>query len=759
VLQGLRLLAMGWALALALASPVRAEGSRTLVVSPQGPYATLARALEEARPGDTVEVRGGIHPGPVVVDKPLRLLGVGWPVLDGGGRGTVLKITAPDVTVQGFVIRNSGDSLDEENSGIAVVAPRARIEGNRLEDTLFGIYLRQAHGTVLRNNRIRGKDLPVPRRGDLIRVWYSNDVVIEGNRAEQGRDIVLWYSERLTVRGNRVEGGRYGLHFMYCDDAIIEGNTLADNSVGAFLMYSRRLHLRQNLLLHNRGPSGYGMGLKDMDDPVAEENLILDNRVGIFVDNSPREMEGTAVFRRNLIAFNDVGVLLLPSVRRNFYQENAFVDNGEQVQIGGGGRLLTLEWRGNHWSDYAGYDANGDGVGDLPYRAQRLFENLMDRYPEVRLFIYSPSAQALEFAARAMPFLRPEPKLEDPLPAMRPLSPEGAPPPPPLDPRPIGLAGAGLTLLGLGLLLWPRRPPRPVPASPPSTLKPLPGGGPMVRVENLVKRFGPTVVLQGISLAVERGQAVAFWGPNGAGKTTLLRCILGVLPFEEGRVEVAGLDIRRQGKSARRLIGFVPQELNLHDEMTVEETLSFYARLRGTPAGRADALLERMGLAEHRHKAVRHLSGGMKQRLALALALLSDPEVLVLDEPTASLDIRARADFLALLAHLKGQGKTLLFASHRREDVAMLADQVFLLEGGRLVREERGLERRVRLLLRVPPESAERAVALLSAEGLSAQPNGHRVWVEAPAGRKAWPIALLAREGIPVEDFALEAEE
>ena len=125
-----------------------------------------------------------------------------------------------------------------------MIAPDVTVAGNRFEDTLFGIYLKEAHGSVVRGNTISSKDLDVPRRGDPIRVWYSTDVLIEDNVVDKGRDVVLWYSERLTVRDNDVSNGRYGLHFMYCDDALIEDNRLLDNSVGAFLMYSRRLTMR-----------------------------------------------------------------------------------------------------------------------------------------------------------------------------------------------------------------------------------------------------------------------------------------------------------------------------------------------------------------------------------------------------------------------------------------------------------------------------------------------------------------------------------
>ncbi|GJM40011.1 MAG: NosD protein [Ardenticatenaceae bacterium] len=421
----------------------------------------LKTAVANAQPGDTIQVSGGTFMGSLVIDKSLTLIGIEWPVIDGQNEGTVVSIQAPNVTLRGFVIQNSGHVLDQENSGIAVEAENALIEGNRFENTLFGIYLRKGHGTTIRDNQITSKDLDVPRRGDPIRVWYSNDVLIENNVVTKGRDVVLWYSERLTIRNNDVSDGRYGLHFMYCDDAIISQNRLLNNSVGAFMMYSRRVNLISNTISGNRGPSGYGIGLKDMDDAVIENNLFLDNRVGAHLDTTPREVDSVGKFNGNVFAYNDIGVEMLPSVRNNEFVGNSFVENEEQVSIAGSGGLFgansfTVGGEGNFWSDYAGYDADADGQGDVEYKSDRLFENLMEQSPELRLFLYSPATNAIDFAAKAFPAVRPRPKLVDERPSMTPSIPADAP----VLPRPAGQGWLWATLallaVAVGLATLPK---------------------------------------------------------------------------------------------------------------------------------------------------------------------------------------------------------------------------------------------------------------------------------------------------------------
>ena len=286
----------------------------------------------------------------------------------------------------------------------------------------------------------------------------------------------------------------------------------------------------------------------------------------------------------------------------------------------------------------------------------------------------------------------------------------------------------------------------------------------MVSVRNLSKHFKAVRAVDGLSFEVESGQSVALWGENGAGKTTALRCLLGVIPYQ-GQVLLGGHDTAKDGKAARRLMGFVPQEISFHDDLTAWETLNFYYRLKKTSTGKEYVvqMLERLGLAAYTGKRVRDLSGGMKQRLALVIALLADPPLLILDEPTANLDVKAREEFLALLTELKDQGKTLIFSSHRLEEVAILADRVLVIEAGRLVGDcppselGRYLGRNSMLKLLLSDETLiGPAVETLAGHGYAAERNGTGVWVQVVPLEKARPISLLSEAGILVEDFHIE---
>lgn len=392
---------------------------------------SLQEMIDRAEPGSILEVPPGTYDGNITIDKPLALLGIDSPIVDVGGAGNVFYVNSPDVTIEGFVIRNTGKSLDRENAGVSSdTSPRLVVRNNVFEDVLFGVFLRTSEESVIVGNIIGAKDLDLGRRGDGIRLWESPGSLVEGNTVIGGRDTVLWFTDNVIVRDNVVEGGRYGLHFMYSDNALIERNRLVGNSVGAFMMYSFDVTIRDNIMMENYGPSGYGLGLKDMDGVTATGNRFVGNRVGLYLDNSPSAAGVTQTFDSNVFAYNRVGVTFLPSVKNNTLTNNAFIDNGEQVGVQGSGTFSgntwTVDGSGNYWSDFAGYDADGDGIGDTSYKASDLYSELTDNHPELRFFDETPAARAVDLAAQMFPVFRPRPKLEDTAPLIEPVELEPA---------------------------------------------------------------------------------------------------------------------------------------------------------------------------------------------------------------------------------------------------------------------------------------------------------------------------------------------
>jgi lipooligosaccharide transport system ATP-binding protein len=213
----------------------------------------------------------------------------------------------------------------------------------------------------------------------------------------------------------------------------------------------------------------------------------------------------------------------------------------------------------------------------------------------------------------------------------------------------------------------------------------------LIRARGLVKRFGDFTAVDGIDVDVRRGEAFGFLGPNGAGKSSTMRMIGCVSPPTGGTLEILGLDPRRDGPRIRARLGVCPQLDNLDVELSVRANLTTYARFFGIPRRtarrRADELLEFVQLTERADSKVDPLSGGMKRRLTIARALVNEPEIVLLDEPTTGLDPQARHLVWERLFRLKQQGVTLVLTTHYMDEAEQLCDRLVVMDGGRIVAE------------------------------------------------------------------------
>lgn len=285
----------------------------------------------------------------------------------------------------------------------------------------------------------------------------------------------------------------------------------------------------------------------------------------------------------------------------------------------------------------------------------------------------------------------------------------------------------------------------------------------IILAEGLRKSYGRDQILQDLTFRIGAGERVAVIGLNGAGKTTLFRCLLGLVDYQ-GTLAVEGSAVREAGPELRRRIGYVPQRPPLLSS-NLEETVRFFSRLRRVSPERLEERLEGMGLSlkQHGSRSVTALSGGMLQKLLLALALAEDPPLLLLDEPTANLDPLARRDFLELLKGLEAD-KTVLLSSHRPDDLERLADRILLLHQGRIVFDgsldtfwaESGSL--TTLWVRFPGQTTDRARRLL-AEEIGVERlifNGTRYGIRVPRPERGHLLTSLQQAGLPVLDLWTE---
>src|SRR5882672_5364518 len=214
----------------------------------------------------------------------------------------------------------------------------------------------------------------------------------------------------------------------------------------------------------------------------------------------------------------------------------------------------------------------------------------------------------------------------------------------------------------------------------------------MIEVRNLTKRYGDMIAIRDITFSVAKGEILGFLGPNGAGKTTTMRILTGFMPASSGTITVDGFDVFDQSFEVRKRIGYLPENPPLYLDMTVDSYLAFVARIKGvTRAALADAtdrVLETCGLTDVRERLTGHLSKGFRQRVGLAQALIHDPPVLVLDEPTIGLDPRQIIEIRKLIRKLAGD-RTVILSTHILPEVSQICEKVVILSAGRIALEER----------------------------------------------------------------------
>ena len=449
----------------ALVVPIAAAGQDHLVAAgvlegrpAPADTSPLQRLADQAAPGATVRVPAGRYAGDLVIDKPLRLVGTGRPVLVGSGKGSVIRIRANDVTVEGFDIdgRRGGD-LGRDSSGLHVAALRATIRDCRIADALFGVYLREAHGSAVERCRIKGIPGRDPgEKGSGIHAYNTLDFHLVDNELVDVRDgLYLQNSSRGVIRGNRVRDMRYGVHYMFSDDNTFEGNTFENGAAGAAIMYSQRILFSRNRFLHNRGFASVGLLLQQCDDVRADENFIGDNARGVFLEGTHR-----STFTRNVIAQSDVAIVMFASAERTVFHGNLFAGNMSPLQFVG--RRTDADFDGNYWSDSREPDLDGDGYADRPYRLSSVFDHFRGNLTAADLFVDGFAASAVAAAEQAFPIIQAA-TVSDRRPlAKAPLL--AGVPPPPLAERTANAAGLSVSgaaaAMGLAGLSRGRRPRR-----------------------------------------------------------------------------------------------------------------------------------------------------------------------------------------------------------------------------------------------------------------------------------------------------------
>lgn len=406
--------------------------------TPNGtPLEVLLR--QTATDGDTVRLAKGVYQGNFVIENSVRLIGQRDAVLDGGGQGDVLRVRAPDVKVEGLVIRHSGHDLTAMNAGIFVerAANNIEIAGNRLEGNAFGIWLDGCQGPKILKNRIRGQaERRSQDRGNGVHLYAVRGALVANNEIWETRDgIYIDTSQHNRLHGNVIHDLRYGVHYMYSYSNEVTGNRTFNTRTGYALMQSRDLIVTQNVSDNDKN---YGILLNYITYSRIENNTVNATRQGqAFVTGGADVLgaEGKGLFiynsafnyiTRNHLQGADIGIHLTAGSEDNRIHLNSFFANRTQVKyVATRQQEWSFHGRGNYWSDYLGWDLDSDGIGDRPYEPNDAVDKLLWRYPIARILMNSPAIETLRWVQTQFPILRP-PGVRDSHPLMRPAVSTGA---------------------------------------------------------------------------------------------------------------------------------------------------------------------------------------------------------------------------------------------------------------------------------------------------------------------------------------------
>jgi nitrous oxidase accessory protein len=444
----------------------------------------LVEAVQAASPGSVLRVPAGTYRVNLVIDKPLSLLADGHVIVDGGGRGQVIRVEADDVLLSGIHVTNSGGQVDE-GAGVLVLGDNARLDEIVVDHSYTGIAVHGASGVAIVGAEVMGRgqvaadadhatsadahaghgpesQAPSRGQGDGISLWNASGILIRDSEVRGVRDgLYLSYADDVLVDTNRISESRYAVHTMFGSSVTVFGNVIAHNLSGLVLMYTDGVVVGRNEITDNRSAStGFGILLKDVRAPLVRENVVMRNQVGLHAEGAGSAGGAEAVVYANRVAANRVGVALMATADLSF-GANSFDENLTQVLALERGVERRNVWAyrglGNSWSDYAGYDVTGDGIGDVPYLSGGVTTALLTRSPALEALTTSPAfhmlatSQAWWSASFVPAVIDARPLIRDVAPQARTDQPAGQSPG-------WALVGAALALPAVGLAARLRRP-------------------------------------------------------------------------------------------------------------------------------------------------------------------------------------------------------------------------------------------------------------------------------------------------------------
>jgi len=379
--------------------------SKTIEVCSSCTVSTITEGVALAVDGDTVFVKSGTYKEHNIgVDKEIYLLGENQPIVDAEYKGYVFILNANNFTLEGFTIQNVEQSYTKDYSAVRVISSKYfTIKDNILKNVFFGFMIEKSKFGLITGNTVSSHAKEEASSGNGIHIWHCSDMRVEKNHLSHLRDgLYFEFVSKSFISNNTSENNlRYGLHFMFSNNNEYHHNEFRANGAGVAVMFSKFIVMHHNTFHFNWGTASYGLLLKEIYDAEIHHNYFEQNTIGINIDGCTRINYQNNHFVRNGWAIKFTGGCYL-----NLFNYNNFMSNSFNLSYNS--RINDNKFEANYWSDYAGYDLDRDGIGDVPYRPVKLFSYVVNQTPETIILLRSLFVDLINFSEKVSPIFTPE---------------------------------------------------------------------------------------------------------------------------------------------------------------------------------------------------------------------------------------------------------------------------------------------------------------------------------------------------------------
>jgi nitrous oxidase accessory protein len=376
---------------------------------------TIKEAVALSQDGDEIIIKGGVYKEhDIVIEKSIHIRGVDGAIVDGENKETIFRFAADDFSISGLEIINVGRSYTKDFAAILVSKSDGFvIENNIFKHVFFGILIEKSKNGRVQGNVLTSEAESQANSGNGIHLWHCSKMTVADNELSGLRDgIYFEFVKKSEVFGNKSEGNlRYGLHFMFSNENAYYNNIFKDNGAGVAIMFSKFVKMHNNRFEHNWGTASYGLLLKEIYDAEIINNVFEQNTIGISVDGSTR-----INYKNNTFSRNGWAVTIIGACYENIFSRNNFLNNA--LDLSYNSMINTNKFDNNYWSEYAGYDLDKNGVGDIPYRPVKLFSYIVHNTPETIILLRSMFVDIINFSEKVSPVFTPD-NLIDSMPLMQ----------------------------------------------------------------------------------------------------------------------------------------------------------------------------------------------------------------------------------------------------------------------------------------------------------------------------------------------------